>query len=178
MDRARERNKVWLLCLAKTYFKSTDSFWVTPPNAIAVRGYTWSSIEFMGAFNTLRTRGVTVVDSLHPPGIGFDIAMLILLNSVFRVICLVSALLRANGGTLCQFWSLAKRLCIKKEANVPEEEARDLPIEEIEEAFSDKPERSRSRRSSKLQLDIVKKLEENSSSVSAGRMAAADKSFF
>ena len=53
-----------------------------------------------------------------------------------------------------------------------------VPIEEIEEAFSDKPERSRSRRSSKLQLDIVKKLEENSSSVSAGRMAAADKSFF
>ena len=196
--------------VAKTYFKSTDSFWVTPPNAIAVRGYTWSSIEFMGAFNTLRTRGLTVVDSLHPPGIGFDIAMLILLNSVFRVICFVSALLRANGGALCQFWSLAKRLCIKKEANVPVEKARDVPIkeieeafsddkpersrsrkssklqldivtvpiEEIEEAFSDKPERSRSRRSSKLQLDIVKKLEENSSSVSTGRMAAADKSFF
>ena len=196
--------------VAKTYFKSTDSFWVTPPNAIAVRGYTWPSIEFMGAFNTLRTRGVTVVDSLHPPGIGFDIAMLILLNSVFRVICFVSALFRANGGALCQFWSLSKRLCIKKEANVPEEKARDVPIEEIdeafsddkperprsrkssklqldivtvpieeiEEAFSDRPGRSRSRRSSKLQLDIVKKLEENSSSVSAGRMAAADKSFF
>ena len=137
--------------------------------------------------------------------------MLILLNLVFRVICFVSALLRANGGVLCQFLNLAKRLCIKKEANVPEDKARDVPIEEIEdafsddkpersrsrrssklqqldivtvpieeieEAFSDKPERSRSRRSSKLQLDIVKKLEENSSSVSAGRMAAADKSFF
>ena len=123
--------------VAKTYFKSTDSFWVTPPNAIAVRGYTWSSIEFMGAFNTLRTRGVTVVDSLHPPGIGFDIAMLILLNLVFRVICFVSALLRANGGVLCQFLNLAKRLCIKKEANVPEDKARDVPIEEIEDAFSD-----------------------------------------
>ena len=80
---------------------------------------------------------------------------------------------------MCQFWSLSKRLCIKKEANVPEEKARDVAIEEIDEAFSDdKPERSRSRKSSKLQLDIVKKLEENSSSVSAGRMAAADKSFF
>ena len=53
-----------------------------------------------------------------------------------------------------------------------------MPIEEIEEAFSDRTGRSRSRKSSKLQLDIVKKLEENSSSVSAGRMAAADKSFF
>ena len=111
---------------------------------------------------------------------------------------------------MCQFWSLSKRLCIKKEANVPEEKARDVaieeideafsddkpersrsrkssklqldivtvPIEEIEEAFSDRTGRSRSRKSSKLQLDIVKKLEENSSSVSAGRMAAADKSIF
>ena len=86
----------------------------------------------MGAFHTLRIRGVTVVDSLNPPGIGFDIAMLIVLNSAFRVICFVSALLRANGGVLCQFWNLAKRLCIKKEANVPEEKARDVPIEEIE----------------------------------------------
>ena len=92
----------------------------------------------------------------------------------------LSALLRANGGT-CQFWSFAKRLCIKKEANVPEEKARDVPIEKIEEAFSDKPERSRSRKSS-IEAPAghcqFKKLEENSSSVSAGRMAAADKSFF
>ena len=164
--------------VAKTYFKSTDSFWVTPPNAIAVRGYTWSSIEFMGAFHTLRIRGVTVVDSLNPPGIGFDIAMLIVLNSAFRVICFVSALLRANGGTLRQFWSSAKRLCIKTEADVPEEEACDVSVEEIEEAFSFRAERSLSSRSSQLQLDIVKKLEESSRSISAGRMAAADKSFF
>ena len=164
--------------VAKTYFKSTDSFWVTPPDAIPIHGYTWSSIEFMGAFNTLRTRGVTVVDSLNPPSIGFDITMLIVLSSVFRVICFVSALLRANGGTLRQFWSSAKRICIKKEADVPEEEDRDVPIEEIEEAFSETSEPSRSLRSSKLQLDVVKKLEENTSSVSAGRMSAADKSFF
>ena len=29
--------------VAKTYFKSTDSFWVTPPDAIPIHGYTWSS---------------------------------------------------------------------------------------------------------------------------------------
>lgn len=86
LDRARERNKVRLLCRHEDVFQ-VDRFVLgdASANAIAVRGYTWSSIEFMGAFNTLRTRGVTVVDSLHPPGIGFDIAMLILLNSVFRV---------------------------------------------------------------------------------------------
>ena len=121
---------------------------------------------------------MTVVDSLNPPGIGFDIAMLIVLNSAFRVICFVSALLRANGGTLRQFWSSAKRLCIKTEADVPEEQACDVSIEEIEEAFSFRSERSLSSRSSQLQLDIVKKLEESSRSISAGRMAAADKSFF
>ena len=78
-----------------------------------------------------------------------------------------------------QFWSLAKRICIKKEADVPEEEDRDVPIEEIEEAFSETPQPSLSRtRSPKIQLDVIKKLEKNSNSVSLGRIAAADKSFF
>ena len=113
--------------VAKTYFKSTDSFWVTPPNAIAVRGYTWSSLEFMGAFTTLRTRGVTVVDSLNPPSIGFDITMLIVLCWFFRVICFGSALFRAHGG---KFWKITRCL-FKEEAKCPEENSREDSMREV-----------------------------------------------
>ena len=162
--------------VAKTYFKSTDSFWVTPPNAIAVRGYTWSSLEFMGAFTTLRTRGVTVVDSLNPPSIGFDITMLIVLCWFFRVICFGSALFRAHGGT---FWKIT-RLLVKEEAKCPEEKSREdsmreVSIADIEESFD------RSGRflpNPWLQSEISKRLEENSQAIKVGRAAVADKSFF
>ena len=53
-----------------------------------------------------------------------------------------------------------------------------LALEEIEEAFSLSAERYLSRKSSRLQVDVVKKLGESSRRISAGRMAAADKSSF
>ena len=93
--------------IAKIYFKSTDSFWVTPDRALSVRGYTWSSLEFMGAFTTLRTRGVTVVDSLDPPTIGLDIAMLIVLALGFRLLCFCVAVVKARSRRLppmVQIW--------------------------------------------------------------------------
>ena len=163
--------------VAKTYFKSTDSFWVTPPNAIAVRGYTWSSLEFMGAFTTLRTRGVTVVDSLNPPSIGFDITMLVVLCLFFRVICFGGALFRANGGT---FWKTITRCLIKEEAKCPEEKSRkdsmrEVSIADIEESF-DKS--GRFLPNPLLESEISKRLEENIQANQVGRAAVADKSFF
>ena len=158
--------------VAKTYFKSTDSFWVTPPNAIAVRGYTWSSIEFMGAFNTLRTRGVTVVDSLNPPSIGFDITMLIVLCMFFRVICFGSALFRANGGT---FWKITRCLIKEEAAKCPEEKAHEVSIADIEEAFDSS---GIFLSNPLLQSEIVKRLEENIQANQVGRAAVADKPFF
>ena len=49
--------------VARLYFTHTDSVWVLPGRTLAVRGYTWTSLEMLGSFTTLRTRGATIVDS-------------------------------------------------------------------------------------------------------------------
>eukprot|EP00928_Gymnodinium_smaydae_P094432 TRINITY_DN7930_c0_g1_i3.p1 TRINITY_DN7930_c0_g1~~TRINITY_DN7930_c0_g1_i3.p1 ORF type:complete len:1271 (-),score=149.20 TRINITY_DN7930_c0_g1_i3:216-3584(-) len=87
--------KYGFTAIARLYFPYTRSVWVMPDAAQPDRGYTWSSLETMGAFTTLLTRGVRVNDSLDPPGVVFPILMLVVLIVAFRFLCFVIALIKA-----------------------------------------------------------------------------------
>jgi len=126
--------------IAKIYFKSTDSFWATPPGSIAVRGHTFSSLEFMGAFTALRTRGVTVVDSLAPPTIWLDIVMLLVLSTSFRLLCFGCALFKAHWGTFRNLRGAVhtvKTIGSTKNLNAPPKPGlkKHTTLRQIEEAF-------------------------------------------
>ena len=86
--------KYGFTAIARLCFSHTDSFWTQPSGAMAVRDYTWASLERMGAFTTLKTRGITIVDSANPPGVDFPIAMLIVLIVGFRSVTLFISLSR------------------------------------------------------------------------------------
>ena len=115
---------------------------------------------------------MTVVDSLNPPSIGFDITMLVVLCMFFRVICFGSALFRANGGT---FWKITRWLIKEEAAKCPEEKAHEVSIADIEEAFDSS---GIFLSNPLLQSEIVKRLEENIQANQVGRAAVADKPFF
>ena len=83
--------KYGFTAIERLYFSHQDSFLTTPNEAQAAHGYTWSSLEMMNVFTTLRSRGVVVVDSLDPPSIAFPVGMLVVLIFAFRTACFAIA---------------------------------------------------------------------------------------
>jgi len=102
--------------IAIVEFSHKQSYWVGNTGPIPILGYTWSSIEFMGSFITMKERGVIVVDSMNPPTVMIPILCLCALIGGFRVLCYLLALWHASETTSLTSWYPAKfAMCKRRE---------------------------------------------------------------